>query len=61
MAAPNPPKLDKARTRRSYTSTRRTAARPCELCYRPLIDTEATLCASCTPKAQRLRPTSAAP
>ena len=55
MARLNAPQIATVKTRRS-SSTRLSPARPCELCYRPLIEPEERFCASCAGKAKRLRP-----
>jgi hypothetical protein len=51
MAQANAPKIESRTTRRSYSSTRLSPARPCELCYRPLVADEVRFCSSCAPKA----------
>jgi hypothetical protein len=40
------------RTNRSSSSRK---PRPCERCYRPLDDEHERFCASCTPKAKKLK------
>lgn len=46
--------MSSAPGRRRMPSPRK-GPRPCELCYRPLADDEERYCASCRPKAEKLR------
>jgi hypothetical protein len=43
-----------ATARRSYSLTRLSGVRPCEMCYRPLTQEELRFCTSCARKAKRL-------